>query len=125
MTVVGSRAVRAGMECTDQARCPALWGQYHRAAPSVVDTAFPAWWLCSLLDVVSFGGLSRLSCVVMVERLVPDKLRELFQRVVPPTQARPQGGGRCRYGDREVPAAIVFMATTGCTWRQLLPIFGP
>ncbi|MFB6439771.1 hypothetical protein ACFCVY_23780 [Streptomyces sp. NPDC056411] len=30
---------------------------------------------------------------------------------------RPQGGGRRRHGDRQVLAAIVFVATTGCTWR--------
>jgi transposase len=60
----------------------------------------------------------------MVERLVPDELWELFQRVVPPAPTRPQGGGRRRYGDREVLAAIVFVATSGCTWRQLPPVFG-
>jgi transposase len=37
----------------------------------------------------------------------------------------PQGGGRRRYGDREVLAAIVFVATTGCTWAQVPPVFGP
>ncbi|MGA5364236.1 IS5 family transposase [Streptomyces purpurascens] len=61
----------------------------------------------------------------MVERLVPDGLWELFRRVVPPAPARPQGGGRRRYGDREVLAAIIFVATTGCTWRPLPPRFGP
>ncbi|MGX4731470.1 IS5 family transposase [Kitasatospora griseola] len=61
----------------------------------------------------------------MVERLVPDELWELFQLVVPATPTRPQGGGRRRYGDREVLAAIVFVATSGCTWAQLPPCFGP
>lgn len=61
----------------------------------------------------------------IVERLVPDKLWELFERVVPPAPVRPQGGGRRRYGDREVLAAIVFVATSGCTWAQLPPSFGP
>ncbi|MGP3954047.1 IS5 family transposase [Streptomyces sp. 7N604] len=61
----------------------------------------------------------------MVERLVPDELWELFQRVVPPAPVRPQGGGRRRHGDREVLAAIVFVATSGCTWQQLPPSFGP
>lgn len=28
-------------------------------------------------------------------------------------------GGRRRHGDREVLAAIVFVATSGCTWQQL------
>jgi transposase len=63
--------------------------------------------------------------MTIVERLVPDGLWELFQRVVPPAPTRPQGGGRRRYGDREVLAAIIFVATTGCTWRQLPPVFGP
>ncbi|MER6688803.1 IS5 family transposase [Streptomyces minutiscleroticus] len=61
----------------------------------------------------------------MVERLVPDGLWELFQRVVPGAPSRPQGGGRRRYGDREVLAAIIFVATTGCTWAQVPPVFGP
>lgn len=55
----------------------------------------------------------------IVERLVPDELWELFQRVVPEAPSRPQGGGRRRHGDREVLAAIVFVATSGCTWQQL------
>ncbi|MEU6184075.1 transposase, partial [Streptomyces coeruleorubidus] len=53
--------------------------------------------------------------MLIVERLVPDELYNLFQRVVPLTPSRPQGGGRRRYGDREVLAAIIFVATTGCT----------
>jgi transposase len=60
----------------------------------------------------------------MVERLVPEELWELFQRVVPLAPTRPQGGGQRRYGDREVPAAIILVAPTGCTWQQL-PVFGP
>lgn len=59
-----------------------------------------------------------------VDRLVPDELWELFRRVMPPSPTRPQGGGRRRANDRLVLAAIVFVATSGCTWRQLLPIFG-
>ncbi|MEW1913796.1 IS5 family transposase [Kitasatospora sp. NPDC085895] len=57
--------------------------------------------------------------------LVPDELWELFQRVVPAAPTRPQGGGRRRHGDREVLATIVFVATSGCTWAQLPPCFGP
>ncbi|WP_411543912.1 IS5 family transposase [Kitasatospora sp. DSM 101779] len=60
-----------------------------------------------------------------MERLVPDALWELFQLVVPTAPVRPQGGGRRRYGDREVLAAIVFVATSGCTWAQLPQCFGP
>ncbi|MET9462859.1 transposase, partial [Streptomyces canus] len=59
----------------------------------------------------------------LVQRLVPDELWELFRRVVPPTEViRPQGGGRRRAGDRETLAAIIFVATSGCTWRQLPPV---
>ncbi|MFE1987442.1 IS5 family transposase [Streptomyces mirabilis] len=62
----------------------------------------------------------------LVERLVPDELWVLFQRVVPPTEVRrPQGGGRRRASDRETLAAIIFEATSGCSWRQLPPVFGP
>lgn len=42
-------------------------------------------------------------------------LWELFQRVVPEAPSRPQAGGRRRHGNREVLAAIVFVATSGCT----------
>ncbi|MEV1023132.1 transposase [Streptomyces sp. NPDC050264] len=52
----------------------------------------------------------------MVERLVPDRLWELFQRVVPAAPVRPKGGGRRRFGDRQVLAAVVFVATRGCLW---------
>jgi transposase len=60
----------------------------------------------------------------LVERLAPEDLWELFQRVVPSAPVRPQGGGHRRRGDREVLAAIIFVATSGCTWNQLPPGFG-
>ncbi|MEU6721001.1 IS5 family transposase [Nonomuraea sp. NPDC046802] len=56
--------------------------------------------------------------------MVPEKLWELFQQVVPPAPTRSQGGGRRRVDDRTVLAAIVYVATTGCAWRQLPPVFG-
>lgn len=37
---------------------------------------------------------------------------------------RAQGGGRRLCDDRAVLAAILFVATSGCTWRQLPPVFG-
>ncbi|MEU8998437.1 IS5 family transposase [Streptomyces caniferus] len=50
----------------------------------------------------------------------------LVRVLVPATDVkRPQGGGRRRAGDREALAAIVLVATSGCTWRQLPPVFGP
>ncbi|WP_408059250.1 IS5 family transposase [Streptomyces erythrochromogenes] len=60
----------------------------------------------------------------IVERLVPDSLWELFQAAMPEPPVRPQGGGRRRADDRAVLAAILFVATSGCAWRQLPPVFG-
>ncbi|WP_208026400.1 IS5 family transposase [Streptomyces sp. Tu 3180] len=60
----------------------------------------------------------------LVERMAPEDLWTLFQRVVPPAPVRPQGGGHRRRGDREVLAAIIFVATSGCTWNRLPPGFG-
>lgn len=62
----------------------------------------------------------------IVERLVPDERWEPFQWVVPEAPSRPQRGGRRRHGDREVLAAIVCVATSGCTWQKLpMASFGP
>lgn len=60
----------------------------------------------------------------IVLRLVPDRLWEIFQDVVPEPPVRAQGGGRRRCDDRAVLAAIIFVATSGCTWRQVPPVFG-
>lgn len=60
----------------------------------------------------------------LVERLVPEALWGHFQSVAPPAPIRPQGGGRRRYGNREVLAAIVFVALTDCAWNQLPAGFG-
>ncbi|MGA5114707.1 IS5 family transposase [Streptomyces pseudogriseolus] len=62
----------------------------------------------------------------LVERLVPDELWTLFRRVVPPTEViRPQGGGRRRLVTASAWRRSFFVATSGCTWRQLPPVFGP
>ncbi|MEU9047654.1 MULTISPECIES: IS5 family transposase [unclassified Kitasatospora] len=58
------------------------------------------------------------------ERSVPDELWDLFQRVVPEPAVRPQGGRRRRAGDRQVPAAIVFVTSTGGSRRRLPPVSG-
>ncbi|MFC7864877.1 IS5 family transposase [Streptomyces murinus] len=60
----------------------------------------------------------------MVERLVPDRLWEIFRDVAPESPIHAQSGGRRRCDDRAVLAARVFVATSGCTWRQLPPVFG-
>ncbi|MDH6523113.1 transposase [Streptomyces sp. SAI-135] len=54
---------------------------------------------------------------------MPDELWENFLNVAPQPPARVQGGGRRRCDDRAVPATIIFVATSGCTWRQLPPVF--
>ncbi|WP_413254735.1 IS5 family transposase [Streptomyces pseudovenezuelae] len=60
----------------------------------------------------------------IVEQLAPDGLWEIFQDVAPEPPARAQGGGWRRCDDRAVLAAIIYVATSGCTWRQLPPVFG-
>ncbi|MFD9575833.1 transposase [Streptomyces sp. NPDC059982] len=60
----------------------------------------------------------------MVRQLVPDSLWELFLRVMPEAAVRPRGGGCRRAAHRGVLAAILFVAMTGCTWRQLPSMFG-
>jgi transposase len=62
----------------------------------------------------------------LAQLLVPNELWVLFREVVPLAVVhRPQGGGRRRADDREVLAAILFVACTGHTWRQLPLEFGP
>ncbi|MFI1769734.1 hypothetical protein ACH41H_48245 [Streptomyces sp. NPDC020800] len=59
----------------------------------------------------------------LIERLVPEELWVVFRGVVPEKVViHPEGGGRRRAGDREVLAAVVFGATTGCTLRQFPPV---
>lgn len=60
-----------------------------------------------------------------VERLVPDGLWELFRRVVPPAPVRPQGGGRRRYQDREVLAAIMPTCMTARPWSPSSAVSRP
>ncbi|WP_107082035.1 transposase [Streptomyces caatingaensis] len=61
---------------------------------------------------------------VLTERLVPDDLWLLARTAIPAAPRRPQGGGQPRADDRDVLAAIVFLAGSGCSWRQLPPVFG-
>ncbi|WP_338104506.1 transposase [Streptomyces chilikensis] len=43
----------------------------------------------------------------------------MVERLVPEAPSPRQGGDRRRHGDREVPAAIAFVAASGRTWQQL------
>ncbi|WP_107501385.1 transposase [Streptomyces viridosporus] len=65
------------------------------------------------------GSVRQPAGAGVVGRLVPEELWVLFQQVVPEAPSRSEGGGRCRHGDREMPAAIAFVATSGCAWQQL------
>lgn len=67
---------------------------------------------------------SGVMTAALAERMAPADLWELFRRVVPSAPVQPQGGGYRRRGDREELAAIIFVATSGCTWNQLPPGFG-
>lgn len=57
-------------------------------------------------------------------RLVPDELWMLVEPVVPEFRARPQGGGTAPLPARAVFTAIVYVLTSGCSWRDLPPSFG-
>ncbi|MEU8952520.1 transposase, partial [Streptomyces sp. NPDC048489] len=60
----------------------------------------------------------------IVEQLAPDGLWAIFQDVALEPPVRKRGGGRRRCDDRAMLAAIIFVATSGCTWRQLPPVIG-
>ena len=81
------------------------------------DTVFKA--------VTHLGLIGESTVHAFLQRLVPDELWELFQRAVPPAPTRPQGGGRRLVGGRVILSAIVYVATTGCAWRQLPPVSAP
>ena len=57
-------------------------------------------------------------------RLVPDELWVLAEPLIPGFDPRPQGGGTSPVDDRAVFTAIVFVLTSGCSWRLLPSSFG-
>jgi transposase len=57
-------------------------------------------------------------------RLVPDELWALVEPLVPKFAPRPQGGGTAPLDARVVFTAIVYVLTSGCSWRDLPPSFG-
>lgn len=57
------------------------------------------------------------------QRLVPDELWELVAPLVPQFTPRPQGGGTAPAEDRAVFTAIVYVLSSGCSWRDLPPSF--
>src|SRR6476646_9765248 len=57
-------------------------------------------------------------------RLVPDELWALVEPLIPRFEPRPQGGGTAPLDARAVFTAIVYVLTSGCSWRDLPPSFG-
>jgi transposase len=57
-------------------------------------------------------------------RLVPDELWELVEPLIPAFSPRRQGGGTAAVDDRAVFTAIVYVLTSGCSWRMLPGSFG-
>jgi transposase len=57
-------------------------------------------------------------------RLVPDELWALVEPLIPKFTPRPQGGGTAPLDARAVFTAIVYVLTSGCSWRDLPPSFG-
>ncbi|MEV7317785.1 transposase [Streptomyces microflavus] len=62
--------------------------------------------------------------VDLSRRLVPDELWELLAPLMPKFVSRPQGGGTDPVEERAVFAAVVYVLTSGCTWRHLPESFG-
>lgn len=60
----------------------------------------------------------------LARRLVPDELWELAGPLIPQFTPRRQGGGTASLDDRLVFTAIVYVLTSGCSWRQLPGEFG-
>ncbi|MFD8641049.1 transposase [Streptomyces zaomyceticus] len=62
---------------------------------------------------------AELSC-----RLVPDTLWDLTAPLLPRFSIRPQGGGTSPLSERAVFTAVVYVLTSGCSWRLLPDTFG-
>ena len=58
------------------------------------------------------------------QTLVPDRLWEIVEPLIPPQRQRLQGGGTRYVDDRAVFTAIVYVLTAGCAWRHLPAEFG-
>lgn len=72
----------------------------------------------------SWSGMINLVADSLSRRLVPDDLWTLVAPLIPGFVARPQGGGTTPVVDRAVFTAIVYVLTSGCSWRDLPPTFG-
>ena len=59
-----------------------------------------------------------------VEKWCPESLWLLAHPLLPDAPQRHQGGGRRRWDDRAVLAAILYVLQTGCAWDALPSSFG-
>ncbi|GGW32235.1 hypothetical protein GCM10010503_05000 [Streptomyces lucensis JCM 4490] len=60
----------------------------------------------------------------LARRLVPDEMWAVAEPLLPGFTGRRQGGGTAPLNDRRTFTAVVYVLTSGCTWRQLPPWFG-
>ena len=61
---------------------------------------------------------------MLAKRLVPDEFWAIVAPLVPSFVPRVQGGGRAPVDARAVFTAIVYVLTSGCSWRLLPGSFG-
>ncbi|MEU2718206.1 transposase [Streptomyces sp. NPDC007205] len=60
----------------------------------------------------------------LARRLVPDGMWRLVEPLLPSFTGRRQGGGTAPLNERQTFTAVVYVLTSGCTWRQLPPWLG-
>jgi LacI family transcriptional regulator len=65
------------------------------------------------------GGRRSSGIAAAVSQWVPDPLWEIAAPLLPPARTRPQGGGRRRAEDRAALAAILYVTSSGDSWRAL------
>ncbi|MEU7526700.1 transposase [Saccharothrix sp. NPDC042600] len=60
----------------------------------------------------------------LVEMLVPCRVWQLVHPALPEWPRRRQGGGTEPKDDRASLAAVAFVLVSGCSWREVPPVFG-
>ncbi|MGW4562199.1 transposase [Streptomyces sp. NPDC004561] len=59
----------------------------------------------------------------LARRLVPDGMWNVVEPLLPGFTGRRQGGGTAPLDERRTFTAVVYVLTSGCSWRQLPPWF--
>ncbi|MEU6401626.1 transposase [Streptomyces sp. NPDC046985] len=57
----------------------------------------------------------------LARRLVPDGMWNVVEPLLPAFTGRRQGGGTAPLDERRTFTAVVYVLTSGCSWRQLPP----